>query len=146
MSRRNFRKAGVTLQDIMLPGEPAPSRKFPTFTEELWHTVASRFDHIMNSNRIWETFCKETIDPNATICKRYIRINPDLSFLVPRLDDLDKVDKMEKCVQDIMASDRRVAEVAHRLVASTFFFEKIDIMAREGFECSGETLKSLPSL
>lgn len=100
------------------------NKKFPTFTEELWHIAASRFDNMLNCNKIWEQYRQDALEAYSEDRRRYIRINPDLRDEVPRLDDVSKLRTMQTTVQKEMKQNIKVKEVAHRLIASTFFFEK----------------------
>jgi hypothetical protein len=56
--------------------------------------------------------------------QRYIRINPDLGENVPRLDDVSMMEEVERKTSRYLKQNRElVKETAHRLIASTFFFE-----------------------
>jgi hypothetical protein len=107
-------------------------RIFSTFTGQLWNTVSSRFDSILNCTKIWNDFRLDVLGgPYSTDQRRYIRLNPDLGFKVPKLDALDQLHDIQQAAHDQLKTNARIKEVAHRLVASTFFFEKIDASTRE---------------
>lgn len=107
-------------------------RMFSTFTGQLLNTVSSRFDSILNCTKIWNDFRVDVIgDPYHTDRQRYIRLNPDLGFKVPRLDAKDQLEDIQHTVHQKAHMIPRIKEVAHRLVASTFFYEKADAMTGE---------------
>jgi len=117
-----------------------------TFTEQVWSIVDSLVRHILNCDRRWEQFCAVMIRPGSDGTPRqYIRMNPDLSFPVPHLDDLDCLSTLRMEVRDIMQRNKEwLSDVAYRLVASTFFFEKDNVFIREGenqFTCKGTCWK-----
>jgi hypothetical protein len=94
--------------------------------------VSSRFDNILNCTRIWNDFRIDVLGgPYSNDRRRYIRLNPDLGFKVPKLDALDQLHDIQQAAHDQLKNNARIKEVAHRLVASTFFFEKIDATTRE---------------
>ncbi|KAH8667562.1 hypothetical protein BGZ60DRAFT_564753 [Tricladium varicosporioides] len=119
-------------------------RTFSTFTGQLWSTVSSRFDSILNCTKIWNDFRLDALGgPYASDQRRYIRLNPDLGFKVPKLDAVDNLRDIQQAAHEHLQSgfaNARTKEVAHRLIASTFFFEKTDASAREQegkYECDG---------
>lgn len=75
---------------------------------------------------------------------RYIRLNPDLRQAPPPLDAKDQLDKLQKLVQQQLKTlemTRKVEDVAHRLIASCFFFNKSSITVHDkgdGYICSGK--------
>ena len=73
--------------------------------------------------------------------RQYIRINPFLSFPVPHLDDVESVGELRKDVQRLLRGERQwLNDLANRLIASTFFFEKDHVSIREEenqFICKG---------
>ncbi|KAI2469692.1 hypothetical protein F4781DRAFT_431216 [Annulohypoxylon bovei var. microspora] len=77
--------------------------------------------------------------------RRFIRINPDLRFKVPRLDAVDELGRLETAAMDNLDANKpKAREVAHRLIASTFFFEKDRrILCR--FTNSSDEMKALGS-
>jgi hypothetical protein len=73
--------------------------------------------------------------------RQYIRINPFLTFPVPQLDEVDSLPKLQEDVQRLLRESRDwLNDLANRLVASTFFFEKENVSIREEetqFLCKG---------
>jgi len=113
---------------------------------QLFNIAAERFDRLMECNSIWKNFTTETsaTDTNRApqgTHRRLIRINPDLQTKVPRLDAIEELGRLEKAAKQNLADNNgRIREVAHRLVASTFFFEKDRNSVKQGlngFSCSG---------
>jgi len=119
-------------------------RTFSTFTGQLWSTPSSRFDSILNCTKIWNEFRLDVLGgPNASDRRRYIRLNPDLGFNVPKMDAVDQLRDIQQAACDQLkttTTSARIREVAHRLIASTFFFEKTEASTREQgdkYECDG---------
>lgn len=72
---------------------------------------------------------------------RYMRIDPELFSELPKFADVTKIDELERQTE---AAIRRnpgiILEAAHRLVASTFFFERDPGSVKqtnEGYRCTG---------
>jgi hypothetical protein len=142
-----FGKFSAARKEELPPPPNAPLgnlRTFSTFTGQLWNTVSSRFDNILNCTKIWNDFRLDVLGgPYASDRRRYIRLNPDLGFKVPKLNEVDRLRDIQQAARDQLktpAASARVKEVAHRLIASTFFFEKTDASTREQdgkYECDG---------
>lgn len=76
--------------------------------------------------------------------RRYVRINPDLGDSVPRFDNVAMMDEIARKVPKYLRRNDEVTdlveETAHRLIASTFFFETDPSRIKEdrnGFWCQG---------
>lgn len=129
------------------PSGPTKARDPKTYTEQIWGIVDLSIKHMLNCDRRWEQFCGVMIRPGSEGTPRqYIRANPELSFPVPALDDVESVPKLRHEVQKIMKKPKNkewLRDMAYRLVASTFFFEKDHISIREEedqFACKGNIL------
>lgn len=125
------------------------------FPMDLWKTVMDRLGSLMRCNEIWNSFLTETSmsrHGRLGAHRRLIRIDPDLRGKVPALDDVDEIRNLEKATSLYLRQippTARIREIAHRLIASTFFFEKDKSSIRsvsKGFECSGKEYMPLTSL
>jgi hypothetical protein len=58
---------------------------------------------------------------------RYIRINPDIRQEPPKLDAVNQIAQLENATKRALQRDRLIEDVAHRLVASTFYFRSISL-------------------
>jgi hypothetical protein len=97
---------------------------------------------MLNCDRRWEQFRAAMIRPGSEGTPRqYIRINPFLNFPVPQLDDVEAMPRLQEDVQRLLRESREwLNDLANRLVASTFFFEKENVSIREEenqFLCKG---------
>lgn len=111
-------------------------------------TIAiDRIDKLLECNTIWNNYLAENTSSdfgrgNNLIKRRFIRINPDLRFKVPRLDAVKELEQLEKAaINNLNQNSLKLKEVAHRLIASSFFFEKDSGSVRStaaGYECTGE--------
>jgi hypothetical protein len=76
--------------------------------------------------------------------ERFIRLNPDLKSTPPPLDAKNELDQLQKLVQKQLKRPemiRKVQDVAHRLVASCFYFSKTTPNSSDkgqGFICTGK--------
>lgn len=108
--------------------------------KDLWDIVSHKLRSDLRSEDIWQHFVTETSSAarggyrdNAS---RLIRINPDLRSTVPELDDVGEIKSLEKAAGTYLEQNwAKIREVGHRLIASSFFFDK---EKRKGLECSGE--------
>lgn len=141
--RRLFRRptdASANSEFVPIQPRNRTASKFPLFPGQLWNTVAGRFDNILNCNKTWNDFRIDILEPYSDSRRRYIRLNPDLRYKVPSLDEVDQLDNLRKVVAREMQANTKIQEVAHRLIASSFFFEKVDSSTKETedrFECKG---------
>ncbi|KAK4221040.1 acyl transferase/acyl hydrolase/lysophospholipase, partial [Podospora fimiseda] len=90
-------------------------------------------DRFMASRDIWDNFVSEHTAARSNNNsgssrgnhRRYIRLNPDLQLPLPRLDDVEALDNLERAAAaNFKRNSVKIQEIAHRLVASSFFFEK----------------------
>jgi hypothetical protein len=118
-----------------------------TITGKLWQTTPNtQLDGTSNCSRQWNTFHQNILGgPHYRHRARYMRLDPDLGFPVPKLDAVNELPAIQQAVaaHSKLQNHARIKEVAHRLVASTFFFEKFDSTTGEKedgkWECDGMT-------
>ncbi|KAK1491219.1 hypothetical protein CTAM01_10334 [Colletotrichum tamarilloi] len=131
--------------EILKGGETVTKRKRTFLPVQLAQIAADRFDRILSCNAIWSDFKTDILSQNSHVTRdshrRHIRVNPDLRFKIPRLDAVNELDSLERATKRYLNLNRgKIKEIAHRLVASCFFFEK-DVgsvrQVKEGFECTG---------
>ncbi|KAL0780116.1 hypothetical protein CaCOL14_004599 [Colletotrichum acutatum] len=131
--------------EISKGGETVTKRKRTFLPVQLAQIAADRFDRILSCNAIWSDFKTDILSQNSHVTRdshrRHIRVNPDLRFKVPRLDAVNELESLERATKRYLNMNRgKIKEIAHRLVASCFFFEKDAGSVRqvkEGFECTG---------
>ena len=85
---------------------------------------------VLDAERTWSKFH----DPLAMgePSQRYIRINPELDYAPPDLDAKDKVWSLETDTRRSLTSvNSLILDVADRLVASCFYFEKAEMQPSE---------------
>ncbi|KAI1446662.1 FabD/lysophospholipase-like protein [Annulohypoxylon stygium] len=121
-------------------------RRRDVLPHALLKIAIDRLDNLLECNKIWDSYVADTSTSDYSKIssinrKRSIRLNPDLRFEVPRLDAVEELERVEiAAMQDLKANKEYVVEVAHRLIASTFFFEKDSNSVRatdNGYECTG---------
>ncbi|KAI8947268.1 hypothetical protein F4801DRAFT_519668 [Xylaria longipes] len=99
----------------------------------------------LNDQRInektWNSFLSAHVSRKPFVRQRYQRICPELFSKLPKTDDVAKLDDVEREAQEVLLQDSaELVEIAHRLVASTFFFEKDMASVKQkssGFTCTG---------
>lgn len=125
------------------------SRRNTLNTSRPLRTNASvnKLDDYSNNDKVWDRFIRSKSLPKSFISteeirQRYIRINPALDMKIPKLDAARKVFELEREAREVLQSNEGlVKESAHRLIASSFFFEKtpgsVKQTALYGYECEG---------
>ncbi|KAI0517620.1 FabD/lysophospholipase-like protein [Xylaria bambusicola] len=117
-----------------------------SFPRQMLNIAIDRIDKLLECNTIWNNYLAENTSSdfgrsNNLIRRRFIRINPDLRFEVPRLDAVKELERLEKAaIHNLKQNSPRIKEIAHRLIASSFFFEKDSGSVRSnttGYECTG---------
>lgn len=96
----------------------------------MWRTAYGIIDSQLNCESTWRDFIGKTrrvtlgrtMTPESA--RRYMRINVELKDGRPNLDQVDQVQGLEK--QAFYSANRNpdIKEVAHRLIASSFYFER----------------------
>ncbi|KAI1846078.1 hypothetical protein JX266_007887 [Neoarthrinium moseri] len=115
--------------------------------------TVSKLDDYSSNDKIWDRFIRSKSLPKSfcsteEIRQRYVRINPALNMKIPKLDQARKVYELEREAREALLSNSdAVKEAAHRLIASTFFFEKnagsVKQTALYGFRASSDEMRSL---
>ncbi|KAI0421978.1 hypothetical protein F5X98DRAFT_360733 [Xylaria grammica] len=100
-----------------------------------------RLNDQRSSERTWSSFLSTHVTRKKPVRQRYRRICPELFSKLPKFDDLAKLDDVEREAREVLRQNSaELVEVAHRLVASTFFFEKDMASVKQnalGFTCTG---------
>lgn len=114
--------------------------------------TVNKLDDYSSNDKIWDRFIRSKSLPKSFISteeirQRYVRINPALDMKIPKLDAARKVYELEREAREVLQSEAGpVKEAAHRLIASSFFFEKtpgsVKQTALYGHECSGKCSRS----
>ncbi|KAM7212335.1 hypothetical protein V8F06_012271 [Rhypophila decipiens] len=95
--------------------------------------ILARMSNVLNSQLMWDTFRRDRLlttprDEIPAVLQRFQRIDPYLGYEPPRLDDKAKMKQLRSTVSSQLEHDslyrRKIRNVAHRLVASCFYFEK----------------------
>ncbi|KAI0179862.1 FabD/lysophospholipase-like protein [Hypoxylon sp. FL1284] len=110
---------------------------------------ADRLNDQRQSDRTWNRFMsKGALKDNKEIRHRYMRICPELLAKLPKFDDVQRMEALESETAAVLRQNHHeILEVAHRLVASTFFFEKDAGSVKQsssGFSCTGSIFCRFP--
>ncbi|KAI8963493.1 FabD/lysophospholipase-like protein [Daldinia sp. FL1419] len=92
-------------------------------------------------DRTWNRFMFSSAIKDDSIRQRYMRICPELLTKLPKFDEIQKIGSVEQETAEVLRQNHQdIVEAAHRLVASTFFFDK-DVgsvkQTGSGFSCTG---------
>ncbi|TGJ84807.1 hypothetical protein E0Z10_g3967 [Xylaria hypoxylon] len=95
--------------------------------------------------RMWDDFIAGYLAHNdrrsTGDTHRHIRINPKLNMDTPKFDDVNQIERLEREAEEVIYQDfPRIKEITHRLLATSFFFEKNINSVRQvkdGYTCSG---------
>ncbi|KAI2470767.1 FabD/lysophospholipase-like protein [Annulohypoxylon bovei var. microspora] len=89
----------------------------------------------------WNRFVYSSAIKDEETRRRYMRICPELLAKLPKFDDVQRMDSVEQETAEVLRQNRQdIIEAAHRLVASTFFFEKDASGVKQttsGYSCTG---------
>ena len=85
---------------------------------------------VLDAERTWQKFFNRV--PEGDPSRRYIRINTELSSAPPALDEKDKLWSLEtETKRSLSSMNASIRDVADRLVASCFYFEKANVQPVE---------------
>ncbi|KAF2188984.1 hypothetical protein K469DRAFT_684250 [Zopfia rhizophila CBS 207.26] len=129
IDRRRFHNRGAPSE-----GKPVERRRpipalwaFPEVNSWL-NVLFRRVDNILDSESIWKSFRSDVLGTSSQMqMHRYTRLNPQLGFPAPKMDDKSELEKLYEDVRERLATpmmQRRILRIAHRLIASSFHFEK----------------------
>jgi hypothetical protein len=105
----------------------AVPKAFPQI--ESWLTIfKKRVESALDAEATWREFRKDVVGttPHAA-AERYIRVNPRMKNRIPKMDDKSQIDNLQEEVINSLrthGSHTKVKDIAQRLVASSFYFEK----------------------
>jgi hypothetical protein len=99
----------------------------------LKHRAGSEVD----AEQQWTRFQASESGPHSREEGRYVRLNPKLDGKLPRLDDYQQMEALQTDVRHILRNDsfyrQKVALIAHRLVASCFYFDVVEESSEDGW-------------
>ncbi|KAK5631118.1 hypothetical protein RRF57_006833 [Xylaria bambusicola] len=105
--------------------------------------IAGQTDRLYDqrlSEKIWGNFLTTHVSRRTSVRRRYRRVCPELFSKLPKFDDVAKLDDVEREAREVLRQNSaELVEIAHRLVASTFFFEKDIASVKQssfGFTCT----------
>ncbi|OQV08405.1 hypothetical protein CLAIMM_12685 [Cladophialophora immunda] len=112
------------VRDDCIPQEEDGAQKDESFLKFLYNTVENQVKLSLGTDTRWDqTKSQQTVG----LRPRMHRINPDLGFAPPKMDDVARVDEMYNAVKRHSTQGPmrdQIFEVACILVAHMFFFQK----------------------
>jgi hypothetical protein len=103
-------------------------------------------DNILDSELAWREFVDLIGIEGTEEGSRYIRINPDIGENPPEMDAKDQIKQLQNDTRRELRQTRmkeEIKHVAHRLVASSFYFRPASKPTAEPgdvFKCIGMTI------
>ncbi|KAI1385436.1 FabD/lysophospholipase-like protein [Hypoxylon trugodes] len=99
-------------------------------------------------DRVWNRFMASSAMKDNATRQRYMRICPELLLKLPKFDDVSRMESVEQETAEVLRQNHQdIVEAAHRLVASTFFFER-DVgsvkQSSSGYSCTGSIFCRFP--
>lgn len=100
---------------------------------------------MLDTEVAWRDFHNNVADAGSdkTSNSRYTRINPEIGYDPPRLDDVEQLRKLREDTQKALETDNskaQIEKVVHTLVASCFYYERSSPVIRErhnSYICQG---------
>lgn len=116
----------------------------------------SNNDH-RKGDAMWNRFVSEDVaaaaaeeGSDADRASRYVRINPELFSELPKFADVAALDQLQRESEEALRRNPGIViEAAHRLLASTFFFEREPGSVKQtssSYTCTGKPALFLPYL
>lgn len=90
--------------------------------KSLYKMAAERIASGLDPKKAWDN-SMSVLQPFPIDRQRYVRLNPQLSDELPRLDEVDRVIPLQELVRERWRDDRKILQVAVQLIASSFYFE-----------------------
>lgn len=96
--------------------------------ESLVSMFKKRAESVLNAELTWREFRKDVVGTSSPIAaERYIRLNPRTQNRTPKMDDKAQIQSLHDEIKSGMNTHGmriKIEGIAHRLVASSFYFEK----------------------
>lgn len=96
--------------------------------KQLFKLLKNRIDNILDTEIAWRNFTSDVVGGNPDLQGKYQRINPEIGSDPPKLDEMSKLLDLQRVVQQKLTRDAallsQTTEIAHRLIASSFYFDK----------------------
>jgi len=96
--------------------------------KQLFKLLKNRIDNILDTEVAWRNFVSDAVGTDPNLQGKYQRINPQIGFEPPRLDEASRLADLQRVVQHKLSKDAallsQTREIAHRLIASCFYFDK----------------------
>lgn len=106
-------------------------------------------DHVpslLESEKTWSAYI-DVLNPPPNQKDRYVRINPQLRQNPPRLDEVDRLHHIQEAVREVLSTNVTIQNVALRLIASSFYFEKshaMDLASESPIHIKGQLFEVSP--
>ncbi|KAH0545442.1 hypothetical protein FGG08_000443 [Glutinoglossum americanum] len=103
------------------PSPPPNTHGVLTHIKELMRISTDHIENSLNGEQTWKSFMQTLHGRDK---KRFVRLNAELDFDPPKLDEVGKMKELQNYVRRQMESDGRITDLAHKLIATCFYFER----------------------
>ncbi|ORY63334.1 acyl transferase/acyl hydrolase/lysophospholipase [Pseudomassariella vexata] len=99
---------------------------------QLYKILRNNMEQTLDCERAWDDYFASVATASTKLfcASRFLRINPDVGS-IPALDEKDKMHDLRKTVQASLRRNLRIKDIARQLIASSFYFELLDISESE---------------
>ena len=89
----------------------------------LFKILMNNMELALDCDKIWDGYYQLAASSIPRPSTRLFRINPTITGTLPALGDVHRMFELQKSVREHLATEPESAEVARRLVASSFYFD-----------------------
>jgi hypothetical protein len=100
----------------------AATKQHRSIISRTWGMAGNLLEDQLECDKAWDDVVRQATGlcgKDRELVSRYVRLNVDIPRQVPRLDEVKRVEELEALVYAKEPNEAR--EVAHRLIASSFF-------------------------
>lgn len=119
---------------------PRPNRRtgIGSYFKALVRIAVDHIESSLDSEKAWENYLDIICQQPGPHCP-YRRLNVDLEEPPPKLDDVDSLDELRELAKQQWTRDERITSTARCLIASCFYFERLNVETLEdgSVSCTG---------
>lgn len=109
----------------------------PFHEARAWYEIfKKRVGNVRVADLTWRDFRNDVVGTFSSLAsERFVRVNPNLAVVVPKMDDINSMEFLVDQTRHELASPNMralISKIAHRLLASSFYFEKIGSTSERG--------------
>lgn len=126
--RQQVRKVLSQVKPTMREKRSIPALRAFTEVESWINIFKKRVESVLDAELTWKEFQKDVVGTSSPIAaERYIRVNPRTQNRTPKMDDKAQITTLHEEIKFSLRTHSmwtKIEAITHRLVASSFYFEK----------------------